>query len=153
MQEAALKVADLERKVGQLTMELDRLKGLLRLEREFAYLAVILDAWLRKVVGYAVGHVLYARLPLAALEAALDSRRPPPGLIHHSVQDAIEHLPHSLRRSTTGNACTPPWATDPRRSPRPYMPDLQPRSIPRPRVSTFRGSLHDSGTFTFAANS
>jgi putative transposase len=44
----------------------------LRLEREFAYLAVILDAWSRKVVGYAVGHVLDARLPLAALEAALD---------------------------------------------------------------------------------
>ena len=56
----------------------------LRLEREFAYLAVILDAWSRKVVGYAVGHVLDARLPLAALEAALESRRPPPGLLHHS---------------------------------------------------------------------
>ncbi len=56
----------------------------LRLEREFAYLAVILDAWSRKVVGYAVSHLLDARLPLAALEAALESRRPPPGLIHHS---------------------------------------------------------------------
>jgi putative transposase len=56
----------------------------LRLEREFAYLAVILDAWSRKVVGYAVGHVLDARLPLAALEAALESRRRPPGLLHHS---------------------------------------------------------------------
>ncbi len=42
----------------------------LRLEREFVHLAVILDAWSRKVVGYAVGHVLDARLPLAALEAA-----------------------------------------------------------------------------------
>ena len=56
----------------------------LRLEREFAYLAVILDAWSRRVVGYAVSHFLDARLPLAALEAALESRRPPPGLIHHS---------------------------------------------------------------------
>jgi putative transposase len=56
----------------------------LRLEREFAYLAVLLDAWSRKVVGYAVGHVLDARLPLAALEAALESRHPPPGLVHHS---------------------------------------------------------------------
>jgi putative transposase len=50
----------------------------LRLEREFAYLTVILDSWSRKVVGYAVGQVLDARLPLAALEAALESRRPPP---------------------------------------------------------------------------
>src|SRR5260370_36941308 len=50
----------------------------LRLEREFAYLAVILDSWARKVVGYAVGHLLDARLPLAALEAAFESRRPTP---------------------------------------------------------------------------
>jgi putative transposase len=56
----------------------------LRLEREYAYLAVILDAWSRKVVGYAVSHLPDARLPLAALEAALDTRQPPPGLIHHS---------------------------------------------------------------------
>ena len=34
-----------------------------RLETEFAYLAVLLDAWPRKVVGYAVGHLLDARLP------------------------------------------------------------------------------------------
>ena len=56
----------------------------LRLEREFAFLAVILDAWSRRVVGYAVSQYLDARLPLAALDAALDSRQPPPGLIHHS---------------------------------------------------------------------
>ena len=85
----------------------------LRLEREFAYLAVILDAWSRKVVGYAVGHVLDARLPLAALEAALESRHPPPGLLHHSdrgVQYASrryrERLPEAGLRgsmSRTGN--------------------------------------------------
>jgi putative transposase len=56
----------------------------LRLEREYAYLAVLLDAWSRKVVGYALSHFLDARLPLAALEAALESRQPGPGLIHHS---------------------------------------------------------------------
>ena len=56
----------------------------LRLEHEYAYLAVILDAWSRRVVGYAVSQFLDARLPLAALEAALETRRPPPGLIHHS---------------------------------------------------------------------
>jgi putative transposase len=56
----------------------------LRLEREFADLGVILDAWSRQVVGDAIGHVLDAFLPQAALDAALESRRPPPGLIHHS---------------------------------------------------------------------
>jgi putative transposase len=50
----------------------------------WVYLAVILGAWSRKVIGYAFGPVLDARLPLAALEAALESRQPPPGCIHHS---------------------------------------------------------------------
>jgi putative transposase len=58
----------------------------LRLEREYAYLAVILDAWSRRVVGYAVSQCLDARLPLAALDAAVETRQPPPGLIHHSDQ-------------------------------------------------------------------
>src|SRR6266853_2395265 len=38
--------------------------------------------------------------------------------------------PTSSRRSTTANACTPPWATGPRRSTRLYMGRLQRRSIP-----------------------
>jgi len=50
----------------------------------FVYVAVILDAWSRKVVGYAIGRSLDARLTLAALKAALERRRPPPGCLHHS---------------------------------------------------------------------
>ena len=50
----------------------------------FAYVAIILDAWSRKVVGYAIGRSIDARLALAALKVALENRRPPPGLIHHS---------------------------------------------------------------------
>lgn len=56
----------------------------IRLRNEFVFLAVILDAWSRMVVGYAVSRLLDTRLPLAALEAAINSRAPPPGLIHHS---------------------------------------------------------------------
>jgi putative transposase len=56
----------------------------IRLRSEFVFLAVILDAWSRKVVGYAVSKLLDTRLPLAALEAALAARSPKPGLIHHS---------------------------------------------------------------------
>jgi len=52
--------------------------------RGFVYLAVILDAWSRKVVGYAIGRRIDVRLTLAALDAASDSRRPSPGCIHHS---------------------------------------------------------------------
>lgn len=50
----------------------------------FAYVAIILDAWSRKVVDYAIGRSIDARLAMAALKVALESRRPPPGLIRHS---------------------------------------------------------------------
>jgi putative transposase len=50
----------------------------------FVYLAVILDAWSRRVVGYAIGRSIDVRLTLAALRAAIEVRRPPPGCIHHS---------------------------------------------------------------------
>ena len=50
----------------------------------FVYLAVILDAWSRRVVGWALGRRIDADLALAALEAAVLARRPPPGCLHHS---------------------------------------------------------------------
>jgi len=50
----------------------------------FVYLAVILDAWSRRVVGYALGRTMEARLTVAALEAAIAARRPQPGCVHHS---------------------------------------------------------------------
>jgi len=56
----------------------------IRLRSGFVYLAVLLDAWSRRVVGYAVGNTLSVQLTLAALSAAVDSRNPAPGLIHHS---------------------------------------------------------------------
>ncbi len=43
----------------------------------FVYLAAILDAWSRRVVGYAIGRRVDARLALAALRAAIASRQPP----------------------------------------------------------------------------
>lgn len=56
----------------------------IRTRRVFVYLAVILDAWSRRVVGYAVSRQIDTRLTIAALRAALESRRPPPGCIHHT---------------------------------------------------------------------
>jgi putative transposase len=50
----------------------------------FVYLAVILDAWSRRVVGWAVSRRIDAELAAAALEAAISIRRPPPGCVHHS---------------------------------------------------------------------
>ncbi len=56
----------------------------IRLQKEFVYLAVILDAYSRKVVGWALDKTLAASLPKAALEMAIVARRPGPGLVHHS---------------------------------------------------------------------
>jgi putative transposase len=50
----------------------------------FVYLAAILDAWSRRVVGYAIGKRIDARLALAALRVAIAARQPPAGCIHHS---------------------------------------------------------------------
>jgi putative transposase len=50
----------------------------------FVYMAAILDAWSRRVVGYAISRSMDARLATAALKAALRARQPPTGCIHHS---------------------------------------------------------------------
>ena len=56
----------------------------IRLNTEFVYLAVILDAHSRRVVGWELDRTLAARLPLAALVRAIAKRKPRPGLVHHS---------------------------------------------------------------------
>ena len=50
----------------------------------FAYVAVILDAWSRRAVGYAISRSIDVRLTLAALNTAIDRRNPPPGCVHHT---------------------------------------------------------------------
>jgi putative transposase len=50
----------------------------------FVYVAVILDAWSRRVVGYAISRSIDARLTVAALKAAIERRKPPAGCVHHS---------------------------------------------------------------------
>jgi transposase InsO family protein len=57
----------------------------IRLQEEFAYLAIVLDAFSRRVVGWALQPHLQASLAIAALNMAIAARRPAPGsLIHHS---------------------------------------------------------------------
>jgi transposase InsO family protein len=56
----------------------------IRLEREFVYLAVVIDAFSRRVVGWALDRTIEDDLTVAALQVALELRRPPPGLVHHS---------------------------------------------------------------------
>lgn len=56
----------------------------IRLRTEFVYLAVILDAWSRRVIGWALGRTLETELTLAALRMAITARNPKAGSIHHS---------------------------------------------------------------------
>lgn len=56
----------------------------IRLETEFVYLAVILDAYSRRVIGWALDRSLEDELTIAALRMALEKRIPAPGLVHHS---------------------------------------------------------------------
>jgi transposase InsO family protein len=56
----------------------------LRLQSEFIYLAVLLDAYSRRVIGWELSHSLAAELALGALRQALQDRSFGPGLVHHS---------------------------------------------------------------------
>jgi putative transposase len=50
----------------------------------FVYLAAILDAWSRRVIGYAISRSIDTRIAVAALKAAIKMRQPPRGCVHHS---------------------------------------------------------------------
>jgi putative transposase len=56
----------------------------IRLRAEFVYLAVILDGFSRRVVGWKLDRTLASRLATEALTQAIAARRPKPGLVHHS---------------------------------------------------------------------
>ena len=56
----------------------------IRLETEFVYLAVVIDAFSRRVIGWKLDRTVEDDLTLAALRMGLEQRRPSPGLVHHS---------------------------------------------------------------------
>ena len=58
-----------------------------RLGRADVFLAVVMDAFSRRIVGWNLGPKITTELTLTALGKAIDSRQPPPGLIHHSDRE------------------------------------------------------------------
>ncbi len=56
----------------------------IRLQTEFVYLAVVIDAFSRRVIGWALDRTMEDNLTVAALRMALELRSPSPGLVHHS---------------------------------------------------------------------
>jgi putative transposase len=91
-----------------------------RLQQEFIYLAVILDVYSRRVVGWSISRHLDSSVAQQALEAALQERQPEPGLIHHSdrgVQYAcgdyvkrLEAAGITISMSRPGNPWDNAWA-------------------------------------------
>jgi putative transposase len=72
----------------------------IRLETEFVYLAVVLDAFSRRVIGWALDRTLEAKLTVAALEMAVSCRSVKGGLVHHSdrgVQGGFNRWSQHLR--------------------------------------------------------
>jgi len=62
------------------------------------YLAVVIDLFARRVIGWATGDRLHRDLALAALHKALVMRRPAAGLVHHSDRGSQPRLNRSLQR-------------------------------------------------------
>ena len=63
----------------------------------WTYLAVLLDLYSRRVVGWAMDDSLHTELPLRALQRALGARSPAPGLIHHSDRGS-QYAAHEYRK-------------------------------------------------------
>jgi putative transposase len=66
----------------------------IRIVNGFVYLAVILDLFSRKVIGWAISKHIDAELALSALRQAIETRQPPPGCIHHSDR-GVQYLCHA----------------------------------------------------------
>jgi putative transposase len=91
-----------------------------RLQQEFIYLAVILDVYSRRVVGWSLSRQLDSRIAQQALKMAWDQRRPAVGLVHHSdrgLQYAcgeyvklLESYGMTISMSRPGNPYDNAWA-------------------------------------------
>jgi putative transposase len=86
----------------------------IRLREEFVYLAVLLDAFSRRAVGWRLSRRIDAALVLSALEQALGEREPPEGFIHHSDQgvqyacrEYVERLQEAQARISMSAKGTP----------------------------------------------
>jgi len=76
----------------------------IRLRDEFVYLAVILDAFSRRLIGWALDRSMEDELMLKALRMALQHRSVPPGLVHHSDRG-------SQYRAPGDRSSSPGWST------------------------------------------
>ena len=76
----------------------------IRLETEFVYLAVVIDAFSRRVIGWALDRTLEDDLPLGALRMALEQRQPTSGLVHHSDRGS-QYASHNYTDLLQAHGC------------------------------------------------
>jgi transposase InsO family protein len=88
----------------------------IRLAQEFVYLAVVVDGFSRRAVGWALGRGLHTRLTVAALSMALAERRPAPGLVHHSDRGiqyaAVDYASLLAQHGITASMSRPAYPYD-----------------------------------------
>jgi len=80
----------------------------IRLAEEFMFLAAILDAYSRRVIGWALDRTLDDELTLTALRMAIACRAPSPGLVHHSDRGCSTPagtISGCCRRTRAASAC------------------------------------------------
>jgi putative transposase len=76
----------------------------IRLQTEFVYLAVVIDAFSRRVIGWALDRTLEDDLPLQALQMAFDQRQPGSGLVHHSDRGS-QYASHDYTEVLKAHGC------------------------------------------------
>jgi len=121
-----------------------------RLQQEFIYLAVILDVYSRRVVGWSISRQLDSSIAQEALKAALKERQPAPGLIHHSdrgVQYAcgdyvkrLEDVSITISMSRPGNPWDNAWAES-------FMKTLKSEEVDGRRYRNFDHATSMIGSF------
>jgi putative transposase len=77
----------------------------IRLGGEFVYLATVMDAYSRRVLGWCLSRTLEAELAVIAVERALAQRQPPPGWIHHSDRGGQSACAAYVERLEAAGAC------------------------------------------------
>jgi putative transposase len=121
-----------------------------RLQQEFIYLAVILDVYSRRVVGWGLSRRLERQVAQQALEMALTERRPLPGLVHHSDRgvlyasgDYVKRLEScgiTISMSRPGNPWDNAWAES-------FIKTLKAEEINGQRYRNFDHAKSCIGTF------
>jgi putative transposase len=121
-----------------------------RLQQEFIYLAVILDVYSRRVVGWSLSRQLDSGIAQQALQMAWDERQPAPGLVHHSdrgLQYAcgeyvkrLESYGMTISMSRPGNPYDNAWAES-------FMKTLKVEEVDGRRYRNFDHAESCIGTF------